>query len=345
MIRLSVLSFSILFVFVLSTILLGQEDTTLTITSEGKVGIGITDPAAKLHVAGTAQFDKVGAAGRLMLRTIVRNDGGRFGIRFLNNQMAPFEGEDIGDQIFGFFSGWGRARENDAVIEIHGKATDSWGKCLRLTHDGTDGKITTDTGNLILNPSDGAGRIGIGTLSPIDRLEVDGGPITIDGAAGISGVRFRQEDVMKWTFFTASWLENDDFRLRNETTGADVMIFDSESNNVGIRTLNPQGTLDVNGSIYQRGDVLHADYVFEPDYQLESIEAHSAFMWKNKHLRAIPKSKTDANGREIVEVGAHRKGIVEELEKAHIYIEQLHHRIKTLEEQLTQLASQFDSNN
>jgi len=56
------------------------------------------------------------------------------------------------------------------------------------------------------------------------------------------------------------------------------------------------------------------------DYDLESIREHADFMWKNKHLAAIPKAKVDENGMEVVEVGSHRKGIVEELEKAHIYI-------------------------
>jgi hypothetical protein len=109
------------------------------------------------------------------------------------------------------------------------------------------------------------------------------------------------------------------------------------SGNVGIGTTNPQGTLDVNGPIYQRGGVLHADYVFEPDYQLESINEHSEFMWQNKHLAAIPKVKKDETGREIIEVGAHRKGIVEELEKAHIYIEQLHKQNKALEKRVAAL--------
>jgi len=108
---------------------------------------------------------------------------------------------------------------------------------------------------------------------------------------------------------------------------------------VGIGTTTPQGTLDVNGSIYQRGSVLHADYVFEPDYLLESIEDHAKFMWRHKHLKAIPKAKVDGNGKEIIEVGSHRRGIVEELEKAHIYIEQLHKRLKSLEEKLAQMES------
>jgi archaellum component FlaC len=91
--------------------------------------------------------------------------------------------------------------------------------------------------------------------------------------------------------------------------------------------------------------VLHADYVFEPNYQLETIEDHAEFMWKNKHLKAIPKATVDESSRQIVEVGSHRKGIVEELEKAHIYIEQLNNRIKSLEETVEKLAIRLDSNN
>ena len=96
----------------------------------------------------------------------------------------------------------------------------------------------------------------------------------------------------------------------------------------------------MNGAIYQRGGVLHADYVYEPDYKLESIVEHADYMWKNKHLKAIPKSKLDEEGQEIIEIGAQRKGIVEELEKAHIYIEQLHAQIKGLEERLIKLEAE-----
>ncbi|MGA1826458.1 MAG: dockerin type I repeat-containing protein [bacterium] len=107
--------------------------------------------------------------------------------------------------------------------------------------------------------------------------------------------------------------------------------------NVGIGTMSPAGKLDVNGSIYQRGSQLHADYVFESEYTLETIDEHAKFMWAHKHLKAIPKATVDENGIEIVEVGAHRKGIVEELEKAHIYIDQLHEQNKTLHARISAL--------
>jgi prefoldin subunit 5 len=47
----------------------------------------------------------------------------------------------------------------------------------------------------------------------------------------------------------------------------------------------------------------------------------------------------DENGREIVEVGSHRRGIVEELEKAHIYIEQLNDQINDLKKQLAKFTA------
>ena len=209
------LSVAILLISLLLQNVAGQ-DTTLTITSEGNVGIGITNPTSKLHVGGAVQFDKVGPAGRLILHSVRRNDPGRWGIRFTNNLLGTFEGDDTNTMNFSFMSGWGATRTYDAILHVHGKATGSWGKRLSLTHDGTDGIISTDAGNILLYPADGAARVGIGTLSPIDKLEVEGGPMTIDGADGLSALRFRQADEMKWTFLTASWLGSHDLRLRNE---------------------------------------------------------------------------------------------------------------------------------
>jgi len=57
-------------------------------------------------------------------------------------------------------------------------------------------------------------------------------------------------------------------------------------------------------------------------------------MFEKKHLKEVPGTTVDEKGREVIEIGAHRRGIVEELEKAHIYIEQLHKRIIALEKKM-----------
>ncbi len=172
---------------------------------------------------------------------------------------------------------------------------------------------------------DSIGNVGIGTTAPEANLQVAEGAdmqLHFRTMGGVTGFAARNGG------------NNGDVPLQMEASRFSLM-----SGNVGIGTTNPQGKLDVNGTIFQRGSSLHADYVFETDYNLESIDTHTEFMWKEKHLKAIPKAKADENGMEIVEVGSHRKGIVEELEKAHIYIDQLHKQMKAMEERLAKIES------
>lgn len=105
---------------------------------------------------------------------------------------------------------------------------------------------------------------------------------------------------------------------------------------IGTENPNPDAMLDVNGKIYQRGAQLHADYVFQAGYRLETINEHGELMWANRHLPAVPKATTDLGGNEILEVGQHQRGILEELEKAHIYIQLLHQRLGELEARFQQ---------
>ncbi len=112
---------------------------------------------------------------------------------------------------------------------------------------------------------------------------------------------------------------------------------------VGIGTVTPQAKLDVNGAIYQRGNILHPDYVFEPDYELESIEDHSRFMWANRHLPAVGGGEYAENGQAVIDLGRRSQGMLEELEKAHIYIDQLHREIRELQDRFVALEARLDS--
>lgn len=103
---------------------------------------------------------------------------------------------------------------------------------------------------------------------------------------------------------------------------------------VGIKTQTPQGALHVNGSIVQRGETLHPDYVFDASYKLETIEEHAAYMYEKKHLPAVGPGKYDADGAAILDLGQRSQGTLEELEKAHIYIAELNKTLNRVVERL-----------
>jgi hypothetical protein len=190
------------------------------------------------------------------------------------------------------------------------------------------------------------GYIGIGTEMPTTNLQIGGSlgyqdnpTFAIQSSGNLNPViQIGEEFGTKGRMI---WLNtHDKLALDTEVAGTHYLwTLVLDHGKVGIGTINPMGTLEVNGSIYQRGTLLHADYVFEPDYKLESIEEHAQHMWENKHLKAIPEAAVDESGQEIIDVGSHRRGIVEELEKAHIYIEQLNSHIKGLEERLAKLEA------
>jgi hypothetical protein len=226
------------------------------------------------------------------------------------------------------------------VLEITGNAPsivldDQWGGAqddFEISNGGDKVLLrdATDSLDVLTIGLTGAveGNIGIGTTSPEYSLDVCGSANLNKGKTG-AALRVNGVEAIWYDGTYFSW-----------GYGGSANYF---ADPVGIGMTSPQGQLDVNGSIYQRGILLHGDYVFEPDYELESIEEHSEFMWKHKHLKSIQKRQVDENGVEIVEVGAHRRGIVEELEKAHIYIEQLNNRIKTLEEKLSKLETELNN--
>ncbi len=112
---------------------------------------------------------------------------------------------------------------------------------------------------------------------------------------------------------------------------------------VGIGTQDPKGKLDVDGAIYQRGSSLHADYVFKPGYPLKTIEEQAEFMWKHKHLPAVEPEQYDEQGRAAIDLGARSTALLEELEKAHIYIAQLNERLNALSKRLDEKSAELEA--
>jgi hypothetical protein len=276
----------------------GSMGERVRIDGSGNLGIGLSNPAFKLDVNGTAHA------------TAFKGDG---------SQLTDVPSGDWYGSHPPSASGSLWRTGNTGVGVSNPSAR------LDLVAEDANGNGPTtvlELSHFANSPADGiASRIQMMTSS---------GSGTFRDAAYIDAI---MSDVSTRTSALSFWTRNSDaMGERMRITG---------SGRVGIGTTNPMGVLDVNGSIYQRGIRLHADYVFEPGYSLESIEEHSAFMWKNRHLKAVPKAAKDDEGNEILEIGSHQKGVVEELEKAHIYIAQLNGRIRDLEDKILEMENKM----
>ena len=172
---------------------------------------------------------------------------------------------------------------------------------------------------------DNNGNVGVGTISPSTPLHV------LDSSAGFPQL------------FTLENTGSDFAGFRLITTGGSIDFNKAGGNTFRLNIvdgdtwelqLNPDGDLTIKGSIFTAGSCsAGCDRVFAPDYDLPTIEEHAEAMWRDSHLPAVgpteegqPFNLSDKTGR-----------MLNELEKAHIYIEQLNERLSDLEEQNARL--------
>lgn len=106
--------------------------------------------------------------------------------------------------------------------------------------------------------------------------------------------------------------------------------------NVGIGTTNPDSKLSVNGNIRARELVIEnanwADYVFEDNYTLMTLDALKKHVQQNKHLPGVPTAASIAS--KGLSVSAVQGKMMEKIEELSLYIIQLHERILQLEKPL-----------
>jgi hypothetical protein len=177
-----------------------------------------------------------------------------------------------------------------------------------------------------------SGDVGMGTASPDANLDVEG-----TGTAEIrvtsltpTAAQLILNSLNTWEFRS---LSNGDFVVRRDGVGGPIPLRIGASANTNLLQIGETANdlVHVNGNITATGTIT-PDFVFEPDYKLESIEEHAAFMWQEKHLPALEPAKTDGKGRGLVNLVNRSQQVLEELEKAHMYIEQLHKRINNEKE-------------
>jgi hypothetical protein len=183
---------------------------------------------------------------------------------------------------------------------------------------------------------DATGNIGVGTNVPASKLHVLDGNLTVEqSGAGVAG---------RIEFKTAGghWQINQNGNTGRLTfvspafPGAPFKFQPGAVDNLLRIGVLATDTVDVNGKLVVN-NVQIADYVFKEDYALPTIEEQAEFMYKNHHLPAVQKGDKDMKAN--IDVMGNQMAMLEELEKAHIYITQLNATIKEMKADLDQLKA------
>ena len=105
-------------------------------------------------------------------------------------------------------------------------------------------------------------------------------------------------------------------------------------------SLNIDGNLTISGTLTTAGSCsVGCDQVFKSGYEIPSIEEHASFMRENSYLEAV--GPTPENG--AMNISEKMGGMLNELEKAHIYIEQLNEALKVKSAELESVKKRLAS--
>jgi hypothetical protein len=179
------------------------------------------------------------------------------------------------------------------------------------------------------------GRVGMGTSAAGAPLEVRSFPATIGaGNAVLKLVNPAGPTAMQMQPFGSGFFWN--FAASDNNT----FNINRSGNSAVEMSLNGSGNLTISGTIKTAGPTCAAgcDAVFDTDYKLPTIEEHAEAMWAKKHLPNVGPTLPN----EPVDLSERYGLMLNELETAHIYIEQLHREKAELarsdEEMRTRLA-------
>ena len=203
------------------------------------------------------------------------------------------------------------------------------------------GASATESDQVILKSADtftilGNGDVGIGTAAPLGNLDVNSG---VDDT-----YLLLSNDAAVWEI--KSNATNGKMTIGNNTTGAKPFKFgpDAIGNllQVGIVATDQvdiKGDLVLIGTLTTGGPTCGGgcDAVFGADYDLPSIEEHAAAMYANSYLPEIGPTVPHAP----VNLSEQYGKVINELEKAHIYIAQQDTKLKQQEMRLNQQSAEL----
>ena len=322
------------------------------ILSTGQVGIGTTTPTATLDVLG---FQVNADERNFRVRS---RDGGNLG----NN----------GNLVNTELSGLTHSPAN--VPPLPGV---SW--TALFARQGNASKAGTFVGDVTImgDPNVGGangasiGTLGVGTITPTEKLHVHNGSIFITGAARQGGpmILFGDDGIIKTGHPDGNWgIEYEptygglNFWKPFGSAGgfANNLLFLKDNGNVGIGTPKPTEKLFVCGNITATGNITAGglmtatvlkisntpidcptfpDYVFNKNYKLMTLKEVEEYIVSNHHLPNVPSaSDIKTNGIDVAKMSFNQ---LEKVEELYLHVIELNKSIEQLKAANEELQAQM----
>lgn len=185
--------------------------------------------------------------------------------------------------------------------------------------------------NLSINPN--GGNVGIGTTSaPIAKLHVvdAAGGFFFDGSNAAYN-RFKSTAVVPET--------PKPLLISAQISGTTPDIYVNTSGNVGLGTMNPTSMLTVAGNINSREVKVTvdagADFVFENNYNLPSLDAVDKYIKENKHLSEI--ASADKMKKEGINLSEMNIKLLQKIEELTLYMIEMKKENQEMKEDILKL--------
>ena len=186
--------------------------------------------------------------------------------------------------------------------------------------------------NLSINPY--GGNVGIGTTTPVNNLGVNMPLVANSGISLQSGTfEFARFGIVNPGSNNATYIgsiSNNPFSIYTNNTEKITVL---ANGNVGIGSMNPTSKLTVAGNINSREVKVTvdagADFVFENNYSLPSLDAVAKYIKENKHLPEI--ASADEMKKEGINLSEMNIKLLQKIEEMTLYMIEQNKKIKDLE--------------
>ena len=203
--------------------------------------------------------------------------------------------------------------------------------------------VAAEMGQVILKSADtftimGNGDVGMGTSAPLGSLDINSGltdtTLLLSNDAAIWEIK---SDVGSGKMtFTNKTTGNIPFKFSPDAVGGLLRVGIVANDQVDVKgNLVASGTLTTGGPTCGGG----CDAVFDANYDLPSIQDHAKQMFADKHLPAIGPTKPHAP----VNLSEQYGNLLNELEKAHIYIAKLDTDKQSLQQETAELRTEINA--